>query len=193
MMWRPLSTTGILCAILCGHSGRVWAQAETQGPETPIRQTFRLTIPADISLTCPDTDVDMEHSGQDQDQRFPRQVWSVRGNTPRGVTLSFTLDGPFRTGAGDQDHLRRDASARLILTRQFNDGPFRWTDRNGRLDTDIARGKFSDSWQTRSIGVGAALIHVDMTFINRLNGDGLDSYAGGEYITTLTGEVTESP
>jgi len=154
-------------------------------------QTFVITVPSEISIQAPVPNVSIVHSGADVNQSFPPQQWLVLGNVASGVTVTFTLEGPFVTGLGDADHLRRDAA--LTIRPTTTSGPASWTGAVSTISTDIANGKTLDTWQTISDNVGTATFELDMTFLNSLAGEGSGTFAAGVYQTTVTGEITENP
>lgn len=154
-------------------------------------QTFVITVPSEISIQAPTPNVNIVHSGADANQSFPPQQWLVLGNVARGVTVTFTLEGPFVTGLGNDNHLRRDAA--LTIQPTTTSGPASWTGAVSTISTDILNGKTLDSWQTISDNVGTATFELGMTFLNDLAGEGAGTFAAGVYQTTVTGEITENP
>lgn len=190
-MTRKLLLVAAVLSIASLSGQSAFAQSQTNGADTPLTQTFRINVPKNITITCPDLLVEHVHDGNDTDQVFPvTQSWEVKGNAQAGVTVTFDLDGPFIKGAGNLDHLRRDAS--LQITPAGTLGPATWTSPTSTLTTDIATAKMSDSYTASSNGVGRAVFDLDMTFVNDLSGGGFGTYEDGVYNTTVTGEVTEN-
>lgn len=179
---------------LLGLAPSAWAQSQTNGAGSPLSQSFRIRVPKNITITCPDIVVEHTHDASDANQVFPdTQSWVVKGNSTKGVTVTFTLDSPFTLdGLGSTDNdKRRDAS--LTITPGATQGPATWTSATQTIATDAFGGTLNASYSAESDGVGRAIFDLDMTFVNTLNGEGFGSYQEGTYITTVTGEVTEKP
>ncbi len=190
-MTRKILLVAAVLSIASLSGSSVFAQVQTNPADTPLIQTFRINVPKNITITCPDILVEHNHDGNDNDQVFPvTQSWEVKGNAQAGVTVTFSLDGPFTTGAGNVDHQRRDAS--LQITPGATLGPATWTSPTSTLATDIENAIMTDSYTASSDGVGRAVFNLDMTFVNDLSGGGFGTYEDGVYDTTVTGEVTEN-
>ncbi|MCA9000142.1 MAG: hypothetical protein KDA80_24305 [Planctomycetaceae bacterium] len=188
-----LPTMAILLSTLSTQaSAQVVLSPVTKGVDDPIEQTYRITVPKNITITCPDTLVEHVHDGNDTDQTFSAvQIWEVKGNSQKGVTVTFDLDSPFSIAGSTLDHQRRDAS--LLITPGTPQGPASWNGTAATIFTDIDNGKLADSWQSQSDGVGRSTFSLTMKFVNQLAGAGFGAYEAGTYETTVTGEVTENP
>ena len=190
-MIRQLMTVAAAGAIVVCLQSSVFAQAQTNGANAPLPQLFRLNVPQNITITCPDVLVEQNHDDTDTDQVFPTQTWEVKGNAQPGVTVTFQLTGPFvlTTGSG-LNHQMRDAS--LDINIASTQGPAIWTGSATNIASNITAGTAPPLYTATSNGVGRAYFDLDMTFVNYLGLNGYGSYEEGVYETTVIGTVTSN-
>ncbi len=190
-MTRKFLLVAAVLSIVSLSESAVYAQSQTNGAGVPLIQRFQITVPQNITITCPDVLVQELHDGSDADHTFISQQWEVKGNSQKGVNVTFRLDGPFTIGGSVLDHQRRDAS--LLISPGTTLGPATWNSGVATLATDIDNAVMFDNYSAQSTGVGRSIFNLDMTFVNSLAGGGFGTYEAGLYETTVTGEVTENP
>ena len=191
-MTRKLLIVSAFSLVFCVSQQAAMAQVQTNGADDPLTQRFTLTVPRNITITCPNINVTMTHDETDTNQTFPTQTWEVKGNTTNGVTVTFQLTGPFDLiGGTGQTHQMRDAS--LAIAIASTQGPAVWTPGAPTIATDILGGGAAPIYSADSTGVGRAFFDLDMTFVNALGPDGYGSYQAGDYTTTVIGTVSEKP
>ena len=154
------------------------ASAQTTGS-----QKYTVTVPTNISITAP-VDATITHDESDNDQAFPAQQWTVKGNTLAGVSVTFETDQAF-THTTDNS-FKRDA--KLDLSINTNSGPATWNISQASDQTDYDNSDEVASVQASSDGVGRATFDLAVSFLTGEYG----SFAAGDYETTVTGTVTSN-
>ncbi len=137
-------------------------------------------MPQSISISAPTT-ASLTHNQTSDNQAFPAQTWTVRGNTLAGVTVQFGTSTPF-VHATNSD-FKRDAKLDLALgTVQ---GPAVWTVTTASDTTNYGGNDNAAQVAAASNGVGRANFNLTVTFLTA----DYDSLAAGNYGLTVTGTV----
>jgi hypothetical protein len=171
-----ISAVGVVVVLLGG--GSAFAQ-------TTASQTFTVSVPQNVSITAPASPAPLIHDETDSNQSFATQVWSVRGNTANGVTVTFATNQAF-TNTTDSTYKR---DVRLDLSVNTTQGPGVWT---VSVPTDTTNYGSSDEIATVQVAsnrVGRSTLNLGVTFITGTYGTFLE----GDYTTTVTGTVTVNP
>ena len=157
------------------------SSAATAMAATTASQKFTVNVPSNISITAP-PNISITHDESDNDQSFAAQLWTVKGNTLNGVSVSISTGSHFQhtTDTGS----KRDAQ--LDLSVNSSVGPAAWTTPQASDVTDYANNDGVATVQAASDGVGRADLDLVVTFIT----DGFGTFAAGDYETTVTGTVT---
>ncbi len=150
------------------------------GQET-ASQKFKVVVPTSISITAPDQ-VELAHDESDENQTFPQQLWTVKGNTLTGVTVSFATQSAF-TNVTDPTFKR---NALVALSVDSSLGPATWNVTQASDQTNYAANYENAVVQASSNGVGRAVFNLSVAFIT----DTYGTFAAGDYETTVVGTVT---
>jgi hypothetical protein len=144
-------------------------------------QTFTVTVPTNVSITAP-SNVSLYHDETDNNQVFPNQSWTVKGNVQNGVSVSFATNQAFThtTNASFKRNAKLDLATGTTL------GPATWTVTKATDTTDYVGGNGVATVTAASNGVGRAAFNLGVTFIT----DSYATFAAGDYTTTVTGTVT---
>jgi len=172
----PLAPVAAFMLCICLLSTCMVSTCAAQG-----QQKFRVNVPAHIGVTPPE-DVTITHDESDRNQRFPVQLWGVKGNNPAGVAVSFSTTQAF-THTTDDTFKR---NARLVLAIGDTSGPATWSLTQAKDTTDHTNGDGVATVAASSNGVGRADFRLKVRFITGAFG----TFAAGEYETTITGTVT---
>lgn len=159
----------------------VFASASTALGQTTGSQKFTVTVPTGISITPPGN-VALTHDESENNQAFPAQAWTVRGNSLAGVTVSLSTTKAF-THITDTTS-KRNAQIGLAVNSSIGSGA--WTVTQASDVTDYANNDEVATVQATSNGFGRAVLDVSVSFIT----DGFGSFAAGEYDSIVTGTVT---
>lgn len=154
-------------------------EAQTSG-----KQEFVVAVAESISISPP-AGVSLTHDLSGNAQTFAPQDWNVRGNTARGVTVTFQTATPFINTANR--NFKRDA--RLSLAYANTVGPASWVVTSRADETNFATGKNMAVVSARSNHAGMATMKLTVTF---LTGD-TSSLLAGNYTTTVTGTIAANP
>lgn len=177
--------------VICAQSSLFAQGPQTNGANAPLTQRYQINVPQNITITCPETLVIINHDDTDTDQVFPTQTWEVKGNAQPGVTVTFQLTGPFDLiGGSGLNHQMRDASLDIAIAS--TQGPAVWTGSAANISSDISGGTAPPVYTATSTGVGRAFFDLDMTFVNYLGANGYGSYEEGTYETSVIGTVTSN-
>jgi hypothetical protein len=149
--------------------------------QTTASQNFTVRVPTNISITAP-ANILINHDETENNQAFPNQAWTVKGNVLSGVTVAFATNQAF-THTTDNTFKR---NARLDLALGTTLGPATWSVGQATDTTDYANSDGVATVQASSNGVGRATFNLGVSFIT----DGYGTFAAGDYVTTVTGTVT---
>jgi hypothetical protein len=149
--------------------------------QTTDSQAFTVRVPQNISISAP-SDVLINHDLTNADQAFGAQAWDVRGNTPSGVTVNFSVTSPFTNQTNNT--FKRDA--RLSLVKGTTTGTANWTVTTATDQTNYTGSDNGATVTASSDGAGRANMLLTVTFVT---GD-IGSVLAGDYVTTVTGTVT---
>jgi hypothetical protein len=149
--------------------------------QTSASQKFTVSVPTNISITAP-SNTALSHDETENNQVFPSQQWTVKGNVQNGVTVSFATNHPFVHTTNS--NFKRNA--KLDLSVGSSTGPATWNVSKATDTTDYVGGLNVASVQASSNGVGRANFNLGVTFIT----NGYGTFAAGDYDTTVTGTVT---
>ena len=155
--------------------------ATTANAATTDTQKFTVTVPGAISITAP-VNTSLTHDETENDQVFPAQAWTVKGNSLAGVTASFATAQAF-THTVDAT-AKRDAALGLAVNSSV--GSANWNVTQAADQTDYANNNGVATVQVSSNGFGVATMDLSVSFIT----DGFGSFPSGDYETTVTGTVT---
>ncbi len=144
-------------------------------------QKYTVSVPTNVSITAP-SDVVKAHDETDNNQSFPAQQWTVKGNVLAGVSVSFSTNQAF-THLTDSS-FKRDAQ--LSLSEASHLGPATWTISQASDTTNYASSDGVATVAASSNGVGRASFDLAVSFI----GGSYGTFAAGNYETTVTGTVT---
>jgi hypothetical protein len=183
MATRPqnLICAGTLLSLI--SAAVVSLSGQTAGQTTGSQQ-FVVSVAESISITPPAA-ASLTHDLSGNPQTFAPQDWSVRGNTPRGVTVMFQSTTPFTHTANR--NFKRDA--RLGLAYTGVSGPASWIVTAATDQTNYLNGKETAAVSARSNNPGSATMRLSVTF---LTGDA-SSLLAGNYTTTITGTISANP
>ncbi len=159
----------------------ILSSASTAIAQTSGTQTFKVIVPANISITAP-SNVVITHDQTEADQAFPAQQWIVKGNSLAGVNVSFSTNTAF-VHKTDSTFKR---NAQLGLAVASSVGPATWTVASAADTTDYINSDEVATVAASSNGVGKATFDLTMKFVT----DGFGSFAAGDYESTVTGTVT---
>lgn len=169
----------IVAALLIVSSASI-ASAQTTATAT---QKFKVIVPANISITAP-ANVVITHDQTDNDQAFPPQQWTVRGNTLAGVAVSFSTQSPFVHTTDPT--FKRDAQ--LSLGVGPTTGPATWNITTASDATNYLNADDTATVTASSSGIGKAVFQVNMKFLT----NGFGTFAAGDYESTVVGTVTSN-
>ena len=89
--------------------------------QSTATQKFTVSVPSSISITAP-SNVALTHDQSDNNQAFPAQVWTVKGNSQNGVSVVFATNQAFTHTSNNA--FKRDA--KLDLSLGAKQGPANW-------------------------------------------------------------------
>ncbi|MFG0287030.1 MAG: hypothetical protein ACF8CQ_02590 [Rhodopirellula sp. JB044] len=122
------------------------------------------------------------HNQSDANQAFPVQRWRVIGNNVRGVTVTFSTNGPFVHNI--DPNWKRDVQ--LGLSIASSSGVGRWILTQAVDTTDYANGDSYATVGAMSNGTSSASFDLNVSFLT----DTYGSFPSGLYETTVTGTIT---
>jgi hypothetical protein len=151
-----------------------------QSEASSQQQAYRVVVPTSATVSAPGA-AELVHDESNSNQSFQPQTWTVKGNTPAGVTVSFATSGPFVNT--QQPTFRRDVglSLRLLSTA----GAASWQVTQPTSKSSYEAGQEVASVAAVSGGVGRADFALTVDFITGSFG----TFATGEYSTTVVGTV----
>ncbi len=161
----------------------VVSSASTAMAQTTATQTFKVIVPAKISITAP-SNVVLTHDQSENDQSFPAQQWVVSGNSLAGVAVSFSTNTAFVHKTDSS--FKRDAQLGLALATKT--GPATWTVSQAADTTNYVGDDGVATVIASSNGVGKGTFDLSMKFVT----NGFGSFAAGDYESTVTGTVTSN-
>ena len=169
---RFLTVALVAFASVC-TSGTVFGQSSAT-------QKFTVSVPTSVSIVAP-TEASLIHNQTNDNQSFLPQTWTVKGNSSKGVNVSFKTGSAFATASGD----KRDAKLTLELKSKAGKGD--WTITTPTDSTDYANStpKEQASVAATSNGIGRAELDLKVEFV----GGEWGLFAAGEYSTVITGTV----
>ena len=144
-------------------------------------QKFTVVVPSNVSITAP-ANASINHDETDNNQSFPNQQWTVKGNVLNGVSVSFSTDQAF-THTTDSS-FKRDAS--ISLAEASHLGPATWSISQASDSTNYSGGDGVATVAASSNGVGRATFNLGVAFVTGSYG----TFAAGNYEMTVTGTVT---
>lgn len=153
----------------------------TASAATSGSQKFTVIVPTNIAIVPP-ADVTITHDQTENNQPFPPQPWTVRGNSLAGVTVSFSTTNAF-VHTSDPSFVR---NAQIGLSVGNTIGPANWTVVQASDTTDFAANDGVATVQASSDGVGRATLNLNVSFVT----DGFGSFAAGNYESTVVGTIT---
>ena len=148
-------------------------------------QTFQVLVPSSISILAPTPLVTDTHDGSDGDFAFLPQLWNVRGNVSTGVTVDFTVDGPF-VHVTDNTQVR---DAQLTVASPINVGASAWSLASGSNSVATAGTGTTGTVTYSTTGPSTGDFAVTVAF----KGGTFGTFLAGVYETTVTGTVTQNP
>jgi len=143
-------------------------------------QKFTVSVPTSVSIVAP-TEASLTHDQSDNNQAFSPQTWTVKGNSAKGVNVSFNTGSAFATKDGD----KRDAKLTLGLKSSAGKGTWTITTPTDSTDYANATPKEKATVTASSNGVGRAELDLTVEFL----GGQWGLFAAGDYSTTITGTV----
>ncbi len=159
----------------------LWLPATAHGQGSPAdTQTLRMIVPQAVAIISPG-DVSMTHDLQEAPQSFPPQIWRVRGNISRGVSVHFHVNSAFVHEADAT--LKRDAI--LNLTTGQTIGPADWIVTTPHDQTNFAIGDDDATVSARSDDAGGAHMLLGITFVTGT----IELLREGEYQLLVTGTI----
>lgn len=150
------------------------AQAQTAS------QPFRVVVPSSLAIVAPAGQV-MTHDQTDNNQTFGKQRWTVKGNVPNGVAVTFATNTPFIHDSNTS--MRRDAQLSLELAGST--GPGNWTVTTAADATNMGSSDNDARVAATSNGVGKANFDLLISFVTGEFG----TFASGNYNLTVVGTV----
>ena len=175
----------ILWSVLGLGAVMVGAQVACMAAPTDS-QTFTVNVPKRVSIAAPLVAPLPETLPLDQDTNvvFPNQLWSVKGNVKNGVAVTFKTTTVFTNGT-----YKRDVTLNLSAAVSPV-GPGTWTV-GAATDTTNYAATVSDEEAIVSASsnkVGSAGFNLGVEFVT----SDFDQVAEGDYVTIVTGTVTEN-
>jgi hypothetical protein len=149
-----------------------WAQSANQG--------FDLTVPATLSIVAPTANVVLTHNKLNNNQNFPVQSWTIAGNSPAGVAVSFSTATPFVHAT--QNTFKADAKLTLAVGATSG-GPFTIT--TATDTTNFATNDNVAAVVATSSGPVSGKLNLSVSFVSSDFG----VLAAGTYRTTVTGTI----
>ncbi len=144
-------------------------------------QSFTVVVPPSISIVAPSNQV-ITHDQSNNNQSFPIQSWTVKGNLAHGLNVSFATASAF-THSSDLNSKR---NAQLGLTLASSQGTAQWAVTKANDATNFAIGDELAEVTAVSDGVGRANFNLSVTFVTEEFG----LFAAGDYSTTIVGTVS---
>lgn len=174
-MYRSLNRFILSTFALVSFAGLAQAQkSDTQG--------FKVIVPASIDIVAPN-DATITHDETNNDQNFPAQGWLVKGNSPAGVSVSFSTTDTFKHTSGN---FQRNAGLSLAVDNTTTQGPAVWTVGTATDQTNYASNDAVATVTASSNGIGRTMLQLTVRFITEEFG----VFGAGDYNTTVTGTVT---
>jgi len=171
-----IRSSTIVAAFLClVFSGSLCSGADTD------RQGFRVIVPTTISIVAPVTTPTITHDQSDNNQPFPVQTWTVKGNLATGVNVAFSTMSVFVNNANTAS--RRNVQLGLAVNGA--QGPAAWAVTNATDSTNYLAGDEVAQVTARSDGAGSANFDLSVTFVT----EDFDLFTAGQYEVTVVGTV----
>ncbi len=144
------------------------------------QQGFRVQVPTSASILAPSVDMQLVHDETNDDQVFAPQTWTVKANSPQGVSVTFSTSTPFNHAS---QPFQRDVGLALAIGTVT--GPASWNVEAADSQSSYAQGVNSASVVASSNGIGRAQLALTVRFIT----DSFGTFATGDYNTTVVGTV----
>ncbi len=157
------------------------AARPANGQTATASQNYSVIVPPSISIVAPSNQV-ITHDLTDNNQTFPLQTWTVKGNLANGLNVSFATTHAF-THSSDANSKR---NAQLGLALASSQGAGRWTITKATDATNFASGDELAEVTAVSDGVGRANFNLSVTFVT----EEIGLFAAGDYSTTIVGTVS---
>jgi hypothetical protein len=171
--------------ILSIHSGSLFLTLlaiVVAGATPPIaQQRYSVYVPLSSSMTAP-PDVEITKQVDADNQSFPPQRWTIGGNNPLGVVVSFATSLAF-TLTTDPSF---KSDAELSLTLHTTHGPANWSVVQAVDSTDVTVHDEVATVQAASDGVGKADVELTTRFLV----DPLSALPPGIYELMVVSTVT---
>ena len=144
-------------------------------------QRFRVTVPTTISITAPASSPTIVHDLSDNNQNFPVQTWTVKGNVATGVNVAFSTQTAF---LNTTDNTSR-RNVRLGLAVNGAQGPGDWTVTQATDTTNYLASDEVAQVTAASDGAGSANFDLSVSFVT----EDFDLFTAGEYEVVVYGTV----
>ncbi len=144
-------------------------------------QGFRVVVPTTISITAPATSPTITHDLSDNNQNFPVQTWSVKGNVATGVNVTFSTTSAF---VNTTDNTSR-RNVQLGLAVSGSQGPGAWTVTQATDTTNYLASDEIAQVSAASDGAGSASFDLSVAFVT----EDFDLFTAGQYEVTVYGTV----
>ncbi|GAB5403476.1 MAG: hypothetical protein Aurels2KO_17070 [Aureliella sp.] len=148
--------------------------------QSNAQQRFRVQVPTAAAILAPSGQVQLVHDETNDDQIFTPQVWTVKANSPQGVSVTFSTTTPFNHA---NQPFQRDVGLALALGTVT--GPASWNVEAADSQSSYAQGVNSASVVASSNGIGRAELALTVRFVT----DSFGTFATGDYNTTVVGTV----
>lgn len=144
-------------------------------------QGFRVLVPTSISISAPASSPTITHDLSDNNQNFPVQTWTVKGNVASGVNVAFSTNSAF---INTTDNTSR-RNVRLGLAVNGAQGPGAWTVVQATDTTNYLASDEIAQVTATSDGAGSANFDLSVSFVT----EDFDLFTAGQYEVTVQGTV----
>ncbi len=185
--------------LLLANSERVHAQSQSAKIGQPIKQTFRMIVPASFSTVGPAPVVFANRESVKQPLQFKSQQWTIHSQSRRGLNVTVSLKQPSAIQRLDYPEGSLDvqlpqtlfkATLQTINKSSFLRGSLQSsTQSTDQLDHENLK------WQTGTDGTGRLTISVapSMVVVDGLSEHDSPIHSPRGSLAIITSEVTESP
>lgn len=148
--------------------------------QSNAQQSYRVEVPTSAAILTPTDQVQLVHDETNADQVFAPQLWTVKANSPQGVSVTFSTATPFNHA---NQPFQRDVGLAIAIGTVT--GPATWNVESADSQSNYAQGLNSASVAASSNGIGRAQLALTVRFVT----DSFGTFATGDYNTTVVGTV----
>lgn len=151
-------------------------------------QRFSVKIPSSATIRAHQNPSALEHINAAESPVFKKQAWTISGNHPNGISVTFSAQSPFVHESDSSD--QRDLS--ISVSAEPQAGSATWTtyarDHEGQAAdaTDFLSGVKAAKVELHSNGIGSAKVGIEVTFLNPDE----TKISRGNYYSEIVGTIT---